>query len=522
MKNHLTICFLLVALSGFGQFNERFVAIPGPTENSSIHVTGDQFAVISRVFTESPLSEGFSKWHMCYSILDNQGTAIVTKSYTTGINGLLPQEDGMTEISENHLQCGIFVDTLGVMGAYYLVFNALGDTARFTTMYNPWYSDDPNYPGTSFMVPRDFYLDQQGYVFMSYGGQSGEFTASDAGVVCYGPDDTYQWHIDFIDWDLPEHIYSMTKLNGFLYFAVQQKVTDYVHTFIVEVHKVDMEGNIVQSWSEPWEFNPSEFREMISDDNAIVSVGSITEEMDVPSRSAIFKFDSDMNTIWMTALENNQTDYRRFFEDVTIATDGHYVASGQYPYELDEPDPVNGTFMSDVTLAKFHRDTGELLWQRFYRVVESEDKTHSVWDVRATADGGLIFCGESLDYTEEEYTSENPVQQGWVVKVDGFGCLVEGCQNSVEEAEGAVSWFKAGPNPLKAGTPLNVYLEKTPPAGAALVLTDMQGRQVATTRVTNGQTTYIWPLPEVTAATYLLSLLDGNKVLQVEKLQIIR
>jgi hypothetical protein len=520
MNNHLTIFLLLVALSGFGQFNERLVVLPGANETSSIHVNGEHIAVVSRVLSSFSTPNSGVRWHTCYSILDNSGAITSTDVYITGLAGLFSVEDGFSEDSNLHIQCGGIIDSTDTGGAFYVLFDAQGDTARFTTMYNPWYSTDPDYPGTAVMLPRDFYLDEQGYVFMSYGGQSGEFTASDAGVICYGPDDTYQWHIDFIDWEVHQHVFAMTKLNGYLYFALEDQQSDLVVDNVIWLYKVDMQGNVVEVFEEPWETNFGLVRELITDGDHMVVVGAAQEQGEVP-RFFISKFDGEGQILWETML--GPTDfYKHIFEDVTIATDGHYVASGQAPYELDEPDPVNGTFMSDVTLAKFHRDTGELMWQRFYRVVESEDKTHSVWDVRATADGGLIFCGESLDYTEEEYTSENPVQQGWVVKVDSFGCLVEGCQNSIEEVEGAAGWFMAGPNPLPSGTPLNVYLASQPPTGASLVLTDMQGKRVASTPASGYNTTLIWQLPALPAATYLLSLVDGATVLQTEKVQIIR
>jgi hypothetical protein len=522
MNNHLTIFLLLVALSGFGQFNERLVVLPGANETSSIHVNGEHIAVVSRVLSSFSTPNSGVRWHTCYSILDNSGAITSTDVYITGLAGLFSVEDGFSEDSNLHIQCGGIIDSTDTGGAFYVLFDAQGDTARFTTMYNPWYSTDPDYPGTAVMLPRDFYLDEQGYVFMSYGGQSGEFTASDAGVICYGPDDTYQWHIDFIDWEVHEHVFALTKYNDLLFLALNQQPT-FVYDANIIIHKVNpLTGEILQSYDEPWDINVTEVMEMIGDTDGLVAVGSTSEAIDIPSEGLIMKLDEDMNLIWATSVEHGELNNRRRYEDVTIATDGHYVASGQAPYELDEPDPVNGTFMSDVTLAKFHRDTGELMWQRFYRVVESEDKTHSVWDVRATADGGLIFCGESLDYTEEEYTSENPVQQGWVVKVDSFGCLVEGCQNSIDEVEGAAGWFMAGPNPLPSGTPLNVYLASQPPTGASLVLTDMQGKRVASTPASGYNTTLIWQLPALPAATYLLSLVDGATVLQTEKVQIIR
>jgi hypothetical protein len=325
MKNHLTIFLLLVALSGFGQFNERLVVLPGANETSSIHVNGEHIAVVSRVFTDIYTPGMGNRWYTCYTQLDEFGNTINNSVYFQGLTGLFSVEDGYSEDSSLHIQCGLFADSTDIGGAFYVVFNTLGDTARFTTMYNPWYSTDPDYPGTSIMLPRDFYLDEQGYVFMSYGGQSGEFTASDAGVICYGPDDTYQWHIDFIDWEVHQHVFAMTKLNGYLYFALEDQQSTLVVDGVIWLYKVDMQGNVVEVFEEPWETNFGLVRELITDGDHMVVVGAAQEQGEVP-RFFISKFDGEGQILWETML--GPTDfYKHIFEDVTIATDGHYVAS---------------------------------------------------------------------------------------------------------------------------------------------------------------------------------------------------
>ena len=125
----------------------------------------------------------------------------------------------------------------------------------------------------------------------------------------------------------------MTKLNGYLYFALEDQQSDLVVDNVIWLYKVDMQGNVVEVFEEPLETNFVLVRELITDGDHMVVVGAAQEQGEVP-RFFISKFDGDGQILWETMLGPSEL-YQQFFEDVTITTDGHYVASGQAPYELD-------------------------------------------------------------------------------------------------------------------------------------------------------------------------------------------
>jgi hypothetical protein len=61
---------------------------------------------------------------------------------------------------------------------------------------------------------------------------------------------------------------------------------------------------------------------------------------------------------------------------------------------------------------------GDLVWRRKYHYAYYLISQN--YDLRQTPDGGFVMCGQSID---ELRRYDSTVQQGWVLKVDGDGCL---------------------------------------------------------------------------------------------------
>lgn len=227
-----------------------------------------------------------------------------------------------------------------------------------------------------------------------------------------------------------------------------------------------------------------------------------------------------MNVVWWNALENSSQDYRRKFEDVTITSDGNYVATGQFPLNLEETDPVNGDELYDGWACKFDSESGELLWERFYRIIESYENIHDIFDVKASPDGGIVFCGQSINYSEN--SDPGPLQQGWLVKTDEYGCVIPGCQMvGVSETEvlndAGISF---GPNPLAKGEPLRVYSNYQFSPDAELGLWTMNGERIAAIHPGYAGLTTLWSIPQISSGVYLLKLIDRGVLIHCEELVI--
>ena len=166
---------------------------------------------------------------------------------------------------------------------------------------------------------------------------------------------------------------------------------------------------------------------------------------------------------------------------------------------------------------KFDAQTGDIIWDRKYHYIEDTNDEHEIYDLTACPDGGVAFTGEALDLTingDPDY--EYPLQQGWIVKVDEHGCIVPGCQeNSISELESAISYFKAGPNPLAQGQNLHIYLGNE--ATGTFSLRDAQGKEIKSFSAQGKSTTYTWEL-NIPAGSYMLSLVNEGRALQSQKI----
>jgi outer membrane protein assembly factor BamB len=442
----------------------------------------------------------------------------VLYGYTESTYGFGSSDDGLSLLQGELLQCGQVVNSDEVQVGYYHVFDSEANVLRYKEMYNPWYEDDPDYTGSSQVLPRDWILLENGTVLFTYSGISSSETSIDTGVMCFDENDEFQWYHDWRT-DFVERAYAITVLNDEVYVAVSRQIDTQVYNAEIELVKLSLEGELLETWIDPWSFNVAEVYEMLKDGDAIVAIGSYSEGLEIPSDPVIFKFDADGEEIWWNIVDNQEVNYRHYFTDVCITTDGNYVATASVSYDLPEIDPVFGDRMDDAMVVKFNSENGELMWKRYYRYIESDDRRNDVRDVCATSDGGVAFTGVAVDYTQEVFTTKNPAQKGWIVKLDAYGCLIPGCQDvGVEEQEEQVTYFTFGPNPFVSGGQLNLYLGNYQGRAPRFVVYDQQGREVASTRADGMNTTYMWVLPELAGGSYVLVLEDKGRVVQSELL----
>jgi len=160
--------------------------------------------------------------------------------------------------------------------------------------------------------------------------------------------------------------------------------------------------------------------------------------------------------------------------------------------------------------------------------VVSLNDQHYANDLKATPDGGVIFCGQATDLSGDPNDVLNPPQQGWICKLDACGCLVPSCDPNCivgveEKATEEFHAFKVGPNP--ANDLLNIYL---PPNSisenkqAQFVFYDMQGKVIKTFQPHRDDVTYIVDVADLPVGNYLLQLEIENKALESLRVEIVR
>jgi hypothetical protein len=211
--------------------------------------------------------------------------------------------------------------------------------------------------------------------------------------------------------------------------------------------------------------------------------------------TAILKVNANLTqVVWeQTMFSGNSNDATQFHKIVKALDGSGYIAAGSATYEP-------GTFGG--ALAKVSPD-GDSLWLRHYKYVTTKPSFHYIYDLEPTPDGGYVMVGEARPYNGYDTLYPPPIQQGWILKVDEWGCLAPGCQLDVgvEEPPAPVATLKVYPNP--ASGEFYVHLPEAGPGGR-FRLYDALGREALSFAATGGEATYIVSLEGVAPGWYAL------------------
>lgn len=232
----------------------------------------------------------------------------------------------------------------------------------------------------------------------------------------------------------------------------------------------------------------------------------------------IICYDMDLEQIWQTDIWSDHYHYNHGRSRVLTTQDGQVVACGWFYDELTEPTEESGSYNDMAWIAKLDAESGEIIWVHYYQHLDLPYEKHRVVDMRQTSDGGFILCGQSTDLWPSEGLTEPPYQQGWLLKLDEFGCLSENCVQAIEDASSTENKLLAiGPNP--ASEYLSIFLGAGISTTAYVEIVTMQGKLIY--RGFQG----LRPNASITLSTtdwvkgmYLVSLVDKGKVLQSERL----
>jgi len=406
---------------------------------------------------------------------------------------------------------------ISIWGGRFIAVNQFNELVRDFVWISPMYN--PDLDQASLMTIRDAALIEDNNVFISYSAvPNQEASLTDAGVICFDENDEMVWETQWVTEDY-EWPFAITYFNDFLYVAIDRNPDLLAASSEISMYKLNpSNGDILEEWHEPWSFDITDAREIIAIEDGMVLAGSAIINENEFTDAMVMKIDENANELWSRVIDNPNQEFRGYFTEVVQTTDGNYVAAGEWEYSLPEFDEVNGSSNDDGWLVKFNAQTGDIIWDRKYHYIEDTNDEHEIYDLTACSDGGVAFTGEALDLTingDPDY--EYPLQQGWVVKVDEHGCVVPGCQNSVEEKEQQKEHFLAGPNPVKSGEELHIFLHDHS-TGGEFSLLNAQGKTVATFQAVNGGTTYSLSTKNLSSGTYVLTLLRDNQLLQREKI----
>jgi len=293
--------------------------------------------------------------------------------------------------------------------------------------------------------------------------------------------------------------------------------------------RIDSVGNLLwdmQLGSNQF-FEGTVFVRALSDGNFILGRGKGVEIVsnDTHTKAQIIKMNDDGDVIWQ------KTFGRLSFFSTTLTVkenpDGTLIAQGITETE----NPTNQVSSKVGTLAKFTTD-GDSLWMREYSYQPEGTPDawtiHTLRDVTPLPDGGYAAAGWVNVLNIPEYPGEFFGQDVWVFKTDSMGCIVAGCDTitGIEEMlfEEQQTWFTYGPNPVK--NQLNVYLTNITQGlvnDLSFELRNLEGKLIRQFYANEfGGISYMLDIYNQPASIYILLLTDNGKILQSERIIILK
>jgi len=199
---------------------------------------------------------------------------------------------------------------------------------------------------------------------------------------------------------------------------------------------------------------------------------------------------------------------------IKATDDSGYVIAGHVTQLDEEEGPDIRGWLLKIS------PEGDSLWSRRFRYLDPNPQTdfHEFYDLEATPDGGYLMAGQV-----KWEAGPPPIQQGWLVKVDEWGCLVPGCHlpsSTNEPSQTLQLSLQLYPNP--ATEAVNIFLKDEHIARrrqAEIRLVDMQGKVLQHHAAGKlDEVTNMLPLYGLAAGPYLLQYVADGEVLCSEKL----
>lgn len=257
-------------------------------------------------------------------------------------------------------------------------------------------------------------------------------------------------------------------LNGhYMVGAISRKATTntpfWCKTWMIEV---DSMGNMVNQWLDSDATNMWPYgMQQTSDSGWIVVRQHLAYDVNSFQKynAGIVKYSKTFNKEWEYYF-GDSSDVTGFY-DVEVLSDGKYIVCGTTPIWGSDSAHRFGW------IVKFDTD-GTLLWDKKY-VAYERFGTHSfLYDIDILPNGDLLACGE-LRFSFD--VGIRPIQQGWILRTDSNGCVIDNCTVGVEEVERKKIDFLLSPNP--ATTSVTINIDESMLGGTATI-SDIMGREI--------------------------------------------
>jgi hypothetical protein len=224
----------------------------------------------------------------------------------------------------------------------------------------------------------------------------------------------------------------------------------------------------------------------------------------------IYKLDSARNFLWGRKFASDSYVPIEQFYKILELEDSSLIAFGDVERLHPQPNPTHSIRHGRVVKLSAQ---GDSLWSREYEYLNTASAQHVIYDVERTHDGGFLIAGECTG------TGDSIYQQGWLLKLDGEGCLVPGCHLPLGVLPvGAVARVKLSLYPNPTSDYLNIYYQNTSSKrDLTFSVVDAMGRVLDRyTTADISEKTYIFPVQDLGAGVYFLEVRQDGELLQTE------
>jgi len=482
-------------------------------------VETDSFFVVSGTFADASVAENS---HVL-SFYSKEGFLERKKTLAYPTKSISQVRDALITTLDNNFAVLSTIGENATLAISLIKFNANGDT-----IFTKNYSNVDTIGGYGYIRAEQIIeVPDSGFILLCTYDLVSKFKI---GIIRVDKDGDEMWRTIYSTptqlEDFPQTI-SMTSDGGFLIGAWRTNVRIVSSNFTSQSYilKTDSLGTIEWEYSSPMNELRSGPTEMIYNELAdvIIYAGASGFEY-VNGPNAQLEFEPEVYAVssggtehWSISSPSDSPFLYPSLTNIVRLPNGSIVVGGQV-YKLDSTGTVSESFGHLIKL----NPQGQVEWRRDY---SHPDLPHGYGDVylndlKATLDGGFIFCGEA----RIALTSVPTPQQSWLVKVDEFGCLVLGCQFvSTEELEPTKTFaFKAGPIP--ANQQLNVYLTaKSNGMRATVSIIGMDGRvhQQQEVQLASNNITFTLGTAALPIGIYLLRIEDEQGSAQTQRIQIL-
>ncbi len=444
---------------------------------------------------------------MIFSKFDFHGEKVFQETYG-GFNDyqFWAQNPDLQFLNDTTLiHSGVTFDDEGIRLGYLMKSNLEGDTLETIRFYSPNYPDDLEH-SSMYPIRLEFAYDGN---FLVLSGIVNDETNNDIIIQKFTSEGELLWDYQYATEQDPDvcDVILPTEDGGVIF--IMDLVTDDGGFTKLHFNKLDSTGSIDWSFFTSPSDNLGGVKDVLLEGEYLICTTPEVKWENWSTMPGVLKIDTTGNIIWHTPVWQGDYGFNHRGRQLIKAHDGNYITGGIHYEDIpDVPDDSSGF------LAKISTE-GEVKWQRRFKYFDLFNDEHELYDLRATSDGGYIFCGEAKGTDEDNPEVTGPYQQGWLVKVDEHGCLVEDCHLSDNVSEIDVEnkeYFKASPIP--ASDFLNIYQAQQVSPLALYELYDLQGKLIKSIPIADKHTTLMVDVTNLISGSYILTLREGHSTLQ--------